>query len=112
MKTHLYYTYILTNINNTVLYIGITNDLVRRVSEHKKKINKGFTSKYNVDRLVYFVIFDFVDLAISREKQLKGFSRVKKDALITKFNSDWLDLYTNGVIKAPKMNKENKSYYF
>ncbi len=103
MKIQLYYTYILSNINNKVLYIGMTNDLIRRVAEHKYKIIKGFTYKYNVDKLVYFEIFDFVELAISREKQLKAFSRIKKEALISSFNSDWIDLYSNGTIKNPRV---------
>jgi putative endonuclease len=82
-----------TNVNNTVLYTGVTNDLVRRVFEHKKKIIQGFTSKYNVDKLVYFELFDFIDLAIKREKQIKGYSRKKKDTLINSLNPTWDDLY-------------------
>ena len=82
MKIHSYYVYILSNTHNTVLYIGITNDLIRRCFEHKQKRIKGFTQKYNVDKLVFFESFDYVDLAIAREKQLKGYSRAKKDALI------------------------------
>ena len=74
----LYYVYILTNAHNKVLYTGVTNDLVRRCYEHKRKIVKGFTQKYNVDKLIYFEIFDFIDLAISREKQIKGYSRLNK----------------------------------
>jgi len=101
MKIRLYYVYILTNANHTVLYTGVTNDIVRRIFEHKKKIIKGFTSKYNVDKLVYFEVFDFVDLAIAREKQIKGYSRVKKLALINSFNPQWIDLYNNGKIEIP-----------
>ncbi len=78
MKIHLCYVYILTNKNHTVLYTGITNDLVRRTFEHKQKIIKGFTFKYNIDKLLYFEKFDFIDLAIAREKQIKGYSRTKK----------------------------------
>ena len=66
MKIHLYYVYILTNINHTVLYTGITNDLERRCYEHKQKIIKGFTQKYNVDKLIYFERYNFVDMAIAR----------------------------------------------
>ena len=62
---------------------------------------KGFTEKYNVDKLVYFEVFDYVDLAIKREKQIKGYSRAKKVALINKINSDWIDLYRNGKIEIP-----------
>jgi len=78
MKLHLYYVYILTNVNHTVLYTGVTNDLERRCFEHKQKKIKGFTQKYNVDKLIYYEKFDFVDLAIAREKQIKGYSRAKK----------------------------------
>ena len=98
MKIHCYYIYILTNKNNTVLYTGVTNDLVRRCHEHKNKLFKGFTEKYNVDKLIYYEIFDYIDLAIKREKQIKGYSRVKKDALIEKFNPTRTDLYNNGKI--------------
>lgn len=101
MKIHSYYIYILTNKIHTVLYTGVTNDLTRRCYEHKNQLVKGFTEKYNVDKLVYYELFDFVDLAINREKQLKGFSRAKKIALIDKFNPDWFDLYYNGKIEPP-----------
>ncbi|TAL73664.1 MAG: GIY-YIG nuclease family protein, partial [Bacteroidetes bacterium] len=75
MKIYLYYVYILTNVNRTVLYIGVTNDLIRRCFEHKQKKIKGFTQKYNVNKLVYFEQFDLVESAITREKQIKGYSR-------------------------------------
>ena len=78
MRIHLYYIYILTNTSQKVLYTGLTNDLERRCYEHKQKIIKGFTQKYNVDKLVYFEKYDLVDLGISREKQIKGYSRAKK----------------------------------
>ena len=99
MKIHLYYVYILTNANHTVLYTGVTNDLERRCFEHKQKKIKGFTQKYNVDKLIYFEKFDYVDLAIAREKQIKGFSRVKKENLINQSNPGWNELYWNGLIK-------------
>lgn len=95
----IYYVYILTNIAHTVLYTGVTGDLVRRVFEHKKKLVKGFTSKYNVDQLVYFEKFDFIDLAIHREKQIKAYSRIKKVNLINSINPEWIDLYNNGTIR-------------
>jgi putative endonuclease len=101
MKIHIYYVYMLTNISNTVLYTGVTNDLERRCFEHKKKIIKGFTKKYNVDKLVYFEKFDFVDMAIAREKQIKGYSRLKKNELIDKFNEGWNELYIDGKINVP-----------
>jgi putative endonuclease len=101
MRIHVYYVYILTNEYHNVLYTGITNDLERRCYEHKLKKIKGFTQRYNVDRLVYFEKFDFVELAIAREKQIKGYSRVKKMALIYKFNKEWKELYCNGKIEIP-----------
>ena len=88
-----YYVYIMTNKNNTVLYTGITNDLMRRVYEHREKLVEGFTKKYNVTKLVYFEIFRDVESAILREKQIKGGSRAKKIELINDFNKDWSDLY-------------------
>ena len=88
-----YYIYILTNKNNTVLYTGVTNDLKRRVYVHKEKINKGFTQKYNVDKLVYYEVFDTSESAILREKQIKGGSRKNKLFLIKNFNKEFKDLY-------------------
>ena len=88
-----YYVYIMTNKNNSVLYTGITNDLMRRVYEHREKLVEGFTKKYNVGKLVYFEIFRDVESAILREKQIKGGSRAKKLDLINDFNKDWRDLY-------------------
>jgi len=76
-----------------VLYVGITNDLIRRVYEHKNKLVDGFTEKYNVDKLVYYELFNDPINAITREKQLKGYSRKKKVELITSFNPEWEDLY-------------------
>ncbi|MEO5570380.1 MAG: hypothetical protein ABIT08_11470 [Bacteroidia bacterium] len=67
-----------------------------------KKPIEGFTSKYNVDKLVYFETFDFIDLAIAREKQLKGYSRTKKDMLVNQFNREWQELYDKGKIESPK----------
>ncbi|MCX6334976.1 MAG: GIY-YIG nuclease family protein [Bacteroidia bacterium] len=101
MKLYLYYVYILTNEYHSVLYIGVTNDLARRCFEHKEKKIKGFTKKYNVSKLIYFEIFDLIDQAIFREKQLKGYSRLKKIALIDSFNKDWSDLYKEGKINHP-----------
>jgi len=102
MKIHLYYVYILTNANHNVLYTGITNDIIRRCHEHKQKTIKGFTQKYNVAKLIYFETFDFVDLAIAREKQIKGYSRIKKITLINSLNIEWKDLYNNGRIEIPQ----------
>ena len=91
MKT--YFVYILTNKYNTVLYTGITNDLERRVNEHKRKTNNGFTAKYNVDKLVYFEQTSDVLSAIAREKQIKSWSRKKKNELIESKNPEWNDLF-------------------
>ena len=95
LRIHLYYVYILTNASNKVLYTGITNDLERRCYEHKHKLVKGFTQKYNVNKLIYFEIFDDIELAISREKQIKGYSRVRKVALIDQLNKNWDELRYN-----------------
>ena len=88
-----YWVYMLTNVNNRTLYIGVTGDLVRRVSEHRLKQIKGFTSKYNLRKLVYSEVFTEVDAAIAREKQLKGWRREKKNALVEESNPEWRDLY-------------------
>lgn len=88
-----YFVYILTNKNNTVLYTGVTNNLHRRIWQHKSKLLKGFTKRYNVTKLVYFEMYDDPESAISREKQLKAGSRKKKLELIYSFNKGWKDLY-------------------
>jgi len=98
---HNYYIYILSHINNNVLYVGVTNDLTRRIFEHKKKAIPGFTARYNVSKLVYFERFDYIDLAIKREKQIKGYSKAKKLILINKVNPEWIDLYNEGKVKLP-----------
>ncbi len=89
---HTYFVCILTNKNKNVLYIGVTNNLKRRVFEHKNKLTPGFTSKYNVDRLVYHESFSDINRAIAREKQIKKFSKVKKQRLIEGMNPDWVAL--------------------
>jgi putative endonuclease len=88
-----YYVYIMTNKHNTVLYTGVTNDLLRRVYEHKEKLVPGFTKKYNITILVYYETFNDINLAIAREKQIKGGPRKKKINLIEKLNNKWNDLY-------------------
>jgi len=87
------YVYIMTNKNNTTFYIGVTNDLVRRVWEHKNKIHQGFTARYNLNKLVYYETYDNENTAILREKTLKDKSRQYKIDLIQSMNSDWNDLY-------------------
>lgn len=93
MWNYNFFVYILTNKNNTVLYTGMTNDLRKRVWEHKEKLYKGFTNKYNVEKLVYFERFSHADDAVLREKQIKGGSRQKKINLIKNFNPNWIDFY-------------------
>lgn len=84
--------YIMTNLRHTVLYIGVTSDLSLRVHRHKIKYYKGFTSKYNVDKLIYFESFQTISEAIRREKQLKKYRREKKEALINATNPKWEEL--------------------
>jgi putative endonuclease len=88
-----YLVYIMTNKYNTVLYTGVTNDLMRRVWEHKEGIGSGFTSRYRVNKLVYYESYENINLAIAREKQIKGGSRQKKIDLVISLNPDWNDLY-------------------
>lgn len=88
-----YYIYIMANKNNTVLYTGVTNDLKRKVYEHKHKMFKGFTKKYKIVKLVYYEICQDAYNAINREKQIKGGSRKKKTGMINSINSEWKDLY-------------------
>ncbi len=87
------YVYILTNTNNTVLYTGVTCNLSKRAYEHKNKMVQGFTKKYNLHKLVYYEVFEDMINAIVREKQIKGWLRIKKLLLIEKANSGWVDLY-------------------
>jgi putative endonuclease len=94
-----YYVYIMTNKHNTVLYTGITNDLARRVNEHRKKLVKGFTSRYNIHKLVYYEIAADAYNAIAREKQIKAGSRQKKIDLINSVNHTWNDLFHDGEIQ-------------
>ena len=87
------YVYILSNKDNNVLYVGVTSDLVKRIYEHKNKLTGGFTSRYNVSKLVYYECVEDIENAIAREKQIKGGSRKKKIELIESINKDWIDLY-------------------
>ena len=87
------FVYIMTNKNNTVLYTGRTNNIRRRAREHKETRNKGFTYRYNVNKLVWFEIHNSIVIAIQREKQIKAGSRKKKIELIQSMNPDWRDLY-------------------
>ena len=87
-----YFVYIMANWSNKVIYIGVTNDLRRRIYEHKQKIIKGFTQKYNVNKLIYFETFQDVRLAIAREKEVKKWRREKKNKLVKLKNPEWRDL--------------------
>ncbi|MBQ4317510.1 MAG: GIY-YIG nuclease family protein [Clostridia bacterium] len=88
----IYYVCILTTKNNKMLYIGVTNDLQRRLYEHKNKMLDGFSKKYNINKLVYYEEFHDIEEAIAREKQLKGWKRFKKNALIEIDNPSWEEL--------------------
>ena len=87
------YIYILTNHSRSTLYIGVTSDLVKRIYEHKQKLHDGFSKKYNTTNLVYYEMYDDIEEAIKREKQLKKWNRKWKEDLIEKMNPDYRDLY-------------------
>ncbi len=87
------YIYIMTNFSNSTLYIGVTNNLVRRIYEHREKLIDGFTKKYNLNKLVYYECFDNEIIAIEREKFLKKAYHKTKVKLITDFNPEWQDLW-------------------
>ena len=87
-----YYVYLLTNWNNKVMYVGVTNNLERRVYEHKQHLVTGFTEKYNVHKLVYYEETEDVRVALEREKEIKKWRREKKDALVRLTNPEWKDL--------------------
>ena len=89
------YVYIITNVHNTVLYIGVTNNLVRRIYEHKNKMLVGFSSRYNLSKLVYCEQHDNIAQAIEREKQIKKWNREWKERLIKNINPQWKDLYND-----------------
>ncbi len=111
MREHHYYVYIMTNRSRT-LYTGVTGNIVQRVRQHKDHINEGFASRYNIDRLVYCESFTQVRAAIAREKEIKGWTRLKKHALIVSQNPEWKDLSENWFkpveqIKAEFLGKRN-----
>ena len=93
MEEYHYFVYILSNQSRTVFYTGVTNDLTKRVYEHRNNLTRGFTSKYNIKDLIYYEIFRDINLAIEREKQIKGGSRKKKLELIKSMNKGMEDLY-------------------
>ncbi len=88
-----FYIYLMTNKLNTVLYTGVTNDIQRRVFEHREKLVEGFTKKYNITKLVYYEVVEDAQTAIAREKQIKSGSRQKKIALVESMNPAWNDLF-------------------
>jgi len=94
---HSCYVYILTSKRNGTLYIGVTDDIIRRVQEHKNNINEGFTQQYNVHTLVYYEQYGSIESAIIREKRLKKWNRKGKLELIEKVNPEWRDLYEDWV---------------
>lgn len=93
MREHLYFVYMLASCRNGTLYIGVTNDVMRRTWEHKNNIAEGFTKRYGVHILVWYETFGDIGAAIAREKQLKGWNRAWKIKLIERTNSGWNDLY-------------------
>ena len=95
------YVYILSDVDNQILYTGVTSDLLKRVWEHKNHVVEGFTKRYNVTKLVYYEEGEDIYSAISREKQIKGKLRKKKIALIEKVNPKWRDLYLDLINEKP-----------
>ncbi len=87
------HVYILTNDGENVIYVGVTNNLRKRINHHKKRLVAGFTKKYNVHRLIYYENYRDINIARFRERELKGYTRAKKDALIRKINPHWNDLF-------------------
>ena len=87
-----YYVYMMSNISNTVLYTGVTNDLERRIVEHRTPDERSFTTRYNCHKLVYFEEFSSIIEAISREKQIKSWNRERKNLLVDRVNPNWIDL--------------------
>jgi putative endonuclease len=92
---HAYFVYIITNKTHSTLYTGVTNNLTRRITEHIQGIGSSFTRRYKINKLVYFEVYPDIRSAISREKQIKAGSRIKKLELIHSLNPDWDDLFDN-----------------
>ncbi|MDF0644288.1 MAG: GIY-YIG nuclease family protein [Nitrospira sp.] len=112
MRDHRYYVYLLTNWNNRVMYVGMTNDLMRRVYEHRSHVVKGFTEKYNVTKLVYFEETSDAHSAIAREKEIKKWRREKKNALVIQANPEWRDLGNDlGCPVIPSEARNRKTHY-
>ena len=98
-----YFVYILTNVARNVMYVGVTNNLENRVAQHREGKTDSFTSKYHVNTLVYAEDYQYIEDAIAREKQIKGWRRSKKDALVETANPTWADLLETSVIKDPSL---------
>jgi len=92
------FVYFMTNKNNTIIYVGVTSNLEKRVYEHKMKLFGGFSSKYNCNKLIYFEEFSDINYAISREKQLKAGNRKRKEELVNSLNSNWFDLAEDWIL--------------
>ena len=105
MKNY-YYVYIMANWNNKVIYVGVTNNLERRVYAHKNKLADGFTKRYNINKLVYYDQTTDVKVAIAREKQIKGWVRKRKDELISTMNPMWDDLSIDLLEKDSSLRSE------
>lgn len=98
-RKHIYHVYILTTAKNTALYTGVSGKLPERCQQHKDKLIDGFTKRYNIDKLVFYEMFRYIQEAIKREKQIKGYVRAKKVALIEGVNPNWEELFVDGDIK-------------
>ena len=98
-----YYVYILTNVKRNVMYVGVTNNLEKRVAEHRDRQGGAFTRQYRVNTLVYAEEYQQIDEAIAREKQIKGWRRSKKDALVEAANPTWADLLGSSANKGPSL---------
>ena len=114
MKQYNYYVYLLTSSENSVFYVGVTNDLIRRVIEHKIHRNDGFTNLYNVTKLVYFETFSNAEDAIKREKQVKRYKRLWKVNLVNGMNAEWKDLsgqigVTKEMLESAKLSLEQEA---
>ncbi len=107
MSQKQYYVYIITNKNETVLYTGVTNNILRRMLEHKRKLVPGFSFKYNLNKLIYYQGFNSAGEAISAEKKIKGWTRDKKIELIININPQWRDLSLNFFEEDPSQAQDD-----
>jgi putative endonuclease len=98
-----YYVYILANVSRNVMYVGVTNNLENRIAQHREGKTENFTRRYRVNTLVYAEDYQYVEDAIAREKQIKGWRRSKKDALVESINPTWADLLVSPLIKDPSL---------